>query len=537
MKKISISILALALAITTKAQINQSDETLFRKSVEVLASDEFGGRKPLTPYEKLTVDYIVDTYKQLGLQPANGDSYIQNVPLLSVKTIPKNNKIVVKGKKKTTDLVNYNDVVFWSPWSDKKINLSKAQYVFAGFGINAPEYGWNDYADIDVKGKIAIVLVNDPGFYDDNLFRGKDMTYYGRWIYKFEEASRQGALGVLVVHQTDAASYGWDVVQSSWGGVNLNLYSETENKELVALQGWISQDGVARLFDVAGVSLAESIEAAKKEGFKSFDLNATSNIELINDAQISNSANVAGIIPGTDLKDEYIVYTAHWDHLGIGNPIDGDSIYNGASDNATGVAGLFVLANRFKQQEQAPRRSILFLSVTAEEAVLLGSEYYCRHPLVPLDKTVINLNMDVYGPRGRTSDIILRAKGESETDRYVYDAAATQGRIVKPIENKRGSYFRSDHFSFAKVGVPVVLAAGGTDYLNEGEEAVVKARNNGKNTYHQPTDEYDSSWIVSGALEDIYLLYGIGHRLSNENYFPKWNDGVPYKIAREKYLK
>lgn len=531
-----IIIILIGTFIFASAAYSQSkeDEEIFRSAVEKLASDEFGGRKPLTEYEDLTVNYIAEKFKEIGLQPANGDSYFQKVPLLNVLTKPKNDKIVVKGKKGSVALKNTSDLVIWSTRGEEVLNLPKSKFVFVGFGINAPEYGWNDYAEVDVKDKIVIALVNDPGFYDGTLFRGKDMTYYGRWVYKFEEASRQGAAGVLVVHDTAPASYGWDVVQASWGNVNLSLFSETRNKELVALQGWIANDAAQSLFKASGTSFEKSVELAKKKGFKSIPLHLTSNIELLSEVKIAESANIAAVLPGTDLKDEYVIYSAHWDHFGYGAPIDGDSIYNGAIDNATGVAALFVLANKFKQLETRPRRSIVFLSVTAEEAVLLGSEYYVRHPLVPVDKTVVNLNMDCYGPRGRTSDIILRAKGDSETDRYVYDAAAAQGRTVKVAVNQSGSYFRSDHFSFAKVGVPVVLAKGGTDFINPEAEEIKKQKFGTASTYHKPTDEYHPEWDVTGTFDDIYFLYGLGYRIGNESYFPKWYEGSAYKAIREK---
>lgn len=533
MKQIIIILIGVFVFVSAYSQ-NKEDEQIFRSGVEKLASDEFGGRKPLTDYEDLTVNYIADRFEEIGLEPANGNSYFQKVPLLNVLTKPKDDKIVVKGKNGSMTLKNTSDLVIWSTRGEEILNLPKSQFVFVGFGINAPEYDWNDYADVDVKGKIVIALVNDPGFYDANLFKGNDMTYYGRWVYKFEEASRQGAAGVLVVHDTAPASYGWDVVQASWGNVNLSLFSETRNKELVALQGWIANDAAKNLFKASGTSFEKSIELAKKKGFKSIPLNLTSNIELLSEVKIAESANVAAVLPGTDLKDEYIVYSAHWDHFGFGRPIDGDSIYNGAIDNATGVAALFVLANKFKQLKNRPRRSILFLSVTAEEAVLLGSEYYARHPLVPLNKTVVNLNLDCYGPRGRTSDIILRAQGDSETDKYVYDVAAAQGRTVKVAVNQSGSYFRSDHFSFAKVGVPVVLAKGGTDFLDQAAEEVKKQKFGTASTYHKPTDEYHPEWDVTGTFDDIYFLYGLGYRIANESYFPKWNEGSAYKTIREK---
>jgi Zn-dependent M28 family amino/carboxypeptidase len=523
-------LILVALSPLIKAQ-DVTDEQLFRDAIQTLASDEFGGRKPLSKHEPLTINYIADQFKSLGLAPASGGSYFQEVPLLSVNTQIKKNEIVLNGKKGKTTLKPFTDYVLWSQRSEKNLKLTKADYVFVGFGINAPEYGWNDYEGLDVKGKIVVVLVNDPGFYDDNLFRGKFMTYYGRWTYKFEEANRQGAAGAFVIHDTAPASYDWSVVQNSWTGKNLALYSESE---VLAFKGWVSNATGKLLFEKAGLSYDESLAAAGKKGFKSFSLGLNSTVELINDAKIENSANVAGVFTGTDLKDEYIVYSAHWDHFGIGIPVNGDSIYNGANDNASGVAALFVIANRLNQLPQRPRRSILFLAVTGEESGLLGSEYYATHPLYPLDKTVVNLNMDGYAPKHRTRDIILSGSGDAETDKYVIEAAATQGRVVKPAANQTGGgYFRSDHFNFAKVGVPVVLAGGGRDYLDPQAVEDEKAKYGERRTYHQPSDEYKPWWNVAGSLEDIYLYYGIGLRLANDAYFPKWNEGIIYKEVRE----
>jgi Zn-dependent M28 family amino/carboxypeptidase len=507
------------------------DEVLFRDAIQTLASDEFGGRKPLSPHESLTINYIADKFKSLGLEPANGNSYFQSVPLLSVSTQIKKGEIVVSGKKGNVSFKPFTDIILWSQLNEKNLKLTKADYVFVGFGINAPEYGWNDYEGIDVKGKIVVVLVNDPGFYDNNLFRGKNMTYYGRWTYKFEEANRQGAAGAFVIHETAPASYDWSVVQNSWAGKNLSMYSEDEK---MIFKGWIHNEASKTLFEKAGVSYDESLAAAKKKGFKSFALGLKSTIELINDAKIENSSNVAGVFPGTDLKDEYIIYSAHWDHFGIGIPVDGDSIYNGANDNASGVAALFVIANRLNQLPQRPRRSFLFLAVTGEESGLLGSEYYATHPLFPIDKTVVNLNMDSYAPRHRTRDVILSGSGDAETDQYVIEAAATQGRVVKPAANQTsGGYFRSDHFNFAKVGIPVVLANGGRDYLDPKAVEEEKATYGERRTYHQPSDQYQPWWNVAGSLDDIYLYYGIGLRLANDGYFPKWNEGIIYKEIRE----
>ena len=549
MKKVTIVIaVLLTLSLSVTAQVKNStntlvqgvsDETLFRNVIRELSDDKFGGRKPLTVYETPTLDYIANKFKEVGLEPAATGSYLQKVPLLGVKTHLKNNEIVVTGAKGTVKLHYWDDVVAWTLLAEKKLKVNKADFVFVGFGIHAPEYGWDDYANIDVKGKVVVMLVNDPGYYDDNLFRGKNMTYYGRWTYKFEEAGRQGAAAALVIHDTAPAAYDWSVVQNSHSSSSLRLDAEINRKDLLAYQGWVTNESAQKLFAAAGVSMDDAMAAAKKKGFKSFPLKLKTTIESNNEIEMGESANVAAILPGTSLKDEYIVYSAHWDHLGIGQAVDGDSIYNGASDNASGIAALVLLGKRFKELPERPKRSILFLALTAEEAGLLGSEYYVEHPLFPLDKTVICLNIDSYGDNMRTSNVTLSASGQSETDRYVIDAAETQGRTVTfSNDNSTGGYFRSDHFNFAKVGVPVVLARSGRSYLDPVEVQDHRTKYyNGKSTYHQPSDEYHDWWDVSGSLEDIYMFYGIGLRLANDGYFPKWNDGVEYKAIREKRIK
>ncbi|MDR1330948.1 MAG: M28 family peptidase [Tannerella sp.] len=508
-----------------------SDEQLFRTGIRELSDDSFGGRKPLSRHEGLTTDYIAGRFRALGLQPVGG-SYFQEVPMLSVKTNVKGDAVTMKGRKGTARFRMMDDIVLWTLCAEEKLNVSKAGLVFAGFGINAPEYGWNDYEGLDVKGKIAVILVNDPGFYDDNLFRGRNyMTYYGRWTYKYEEAARQGAAGALIIHETAAAAYSWSVVQNGRASDILSLRSPTGNREQLALQGWITGEAAQRLFDIAGKPLADALAAARQKGFRGFPLGVSTSIEMNNNVRIANSRNVVGLLPGSDLKDEYIVYSAHWDHLGIGAPIDGDSIYNGADDNASGVAALFVIANKFRQLPEPPRRSILFISVTGEESGLLGSEYYVAHPLFPLNKTVINLNMDSYGDKARTSEVRASGGGLSkDVDRYVVEAAAIQGKPVRfSTANPGGGFFRSDHFNFARAGVPVVIAAGSVPLLPKATEGLLWG---GKNTYHQPSDEYHEQWDVSGSLEDIYLFYGIGLRLANDGYFPKWDDAT-YKAARD----
>jgi len=549
MKKFFFTLTALlAIALSATAQTNtaqagttyaplqgMTDETLFRTIIRELSDDSFGGRKPLTPYEAPTLDYIANRFKEVGLEPMEGGSYLQKVPLLGVQTHLRNNEIVVSGTKKTVRLRYWDDIVIWTLHAEKKLKVDKADFVFVGFGIHAPEYEWDDYAGVDVKGKVVVMLVNDPGFYDDNLFRGKNMTWYGRWTYKFEEAGRRGAAAALIIHDTEPASYGWSVVQNSRSSASLTLYSETGKKDLIPFQGWVTGESAQKLFEAAGVSLDESVATAKKKGFKSFPLKLRTTIESTNDIEISESANVVAILPGTSLKDEYIIYSAHWDHLGIGQPVDGDSIYNGASDNAAGIAALVLIGRRFNEMPERPRRSIVFLAVTAEESGLLGSEYYAKNPLFPLEKTAICLNMDGYSDNMRTSEVILSAFGQSETDRYVIDAAATQGRtVVFSNYDPSGGYYRSDHFNFAKVGVPVVLAKSGQNYLDPVAAQAYRTKyHEGRYTYHQPSDEYYDWWDLSGTLDDVYLFYGIGLRLANDGYFPKWHDGVEFKAVRE----
>ena len=517
------------------------DETLFRTVTRELSDDWFGGRKPLTSFEKPTLNYIAQRFKEVGLESATPDgSFFQPVPLLSVFSHMKNNEINVNGANSSVNLKNGDDIVVWTMRAEEHVKVEDVEFVFVGFGINAPEYNWNDYDGIDVKGKVVVMLVNDPGFFDENLFRGKNMTFYGRWTYKFAEAGRQGAAAALIIHETEPASYGWNVVESSRSSASLTLYCEIENKQLIPLQGWITNESAQKIFNAAGVSLEESKNAARKTGFRSFPLNLKTTIETANDIEFGVSQNVAGILPGTSLKDEYIVYAGHWDHLGIGIPVDGDSIYNGAIDNATGIAAMILIARRFKELSQRPKRSIVFLAVTAEETGLLGSRYYVENPLFPLEKTVVCLNMDSYADRFRTRDVTLFAPGLSETDLYVTEAAAAQGRkVTNSYDDPSGSFFRSDHFPFAQMGVPVVLAKGGVEYIAPDivETYKTKYHNNNYPPYHLPADEYFEWWELSGTLEDIYLFYSIGLRLANDDYFPKWKEaGAQFKAAREKSL-
>lgn len=510
------------------------DEQMYRHEVSVLSSDDFGGRKPLTPYETKTVNYLADKFKEYGLQPANGGSYFQEVPLLSVRTNIDGGRVKIKGRHGTVTLRQKDDLLVWSVRGDKKTVLKNEEIVFAGFGINAPEFGWNDYAHLDVKGKIVVVMVNDPGFYNDYLFHGKFMTYYGRWSYKFEEASRQGADGVLIIHDTDAASYNYEVLQASRGDVSLSLYSETQNKEFVAMQGWISQEGARSLFKASGFSLDEAMSRAKQPGFKGFSLGTRATFTLNKDVMFGNSRNVAAVLPGTTRSDECIVYTAHWDHLGFGTPVDGDSIYNGAEDNASAMAALLVLAKKFAALKERPSRSVLFLAVTAEEALLIGSDYYTHNPLFPLSKTMVDINLEMVGPRSKAYDVEVQGFGDTNTDRLVALTAAAQGRHLSvPAQDTRGWYFRSDHYSFAKMGVPVILLSSGSQFVNPNDAE----KYSGPKKYHTVKDEYSPSWDVAGTLDDINLWFSLGWQIADSDFVPEWTGNTSFKAIREACLK
>ncbi len=519
MKALFTTLAALALAVAGASAQSPEEEAYFRERIKTLSSDEFGGRAPMSDYETKTINYIADEFKAAGLLPANGESYFQPVKLMSTHTRPEGGVITAKTPKGKLEMKFYDDVVVWTDRGTERVEVKNAEYVFCGFGINAPEYGWNDYEGVDVKDKIVIAMVNDPGFYVPELFRGRNMTYYGRWTYKFEEAARQGAAGLLVLHDTAAASYGWEVVQSSNTEINHTLGSDDMNMNDLAMKGWISHESCRQLFEMCGMNLEEAAEAAKKRGFKSFPLKAKTSTVLNVKVETGNSHNVAGILHGTDLKDEYVLFTAHWDHLGVGQPIEGDSIYNGANDNASGTAALMMLAKKMKESNIKPRRSIVFIAVTAEETGLLGSEHYCEHPLFPLEKTAAVINIDGAAPQEKTYDLTLRAPGMSDTDKWVELAAAAQGRVVKPIvTDPAGIYFRMDHFNFVKKGVPAILVSSGNDYVDKEAHAAKPKRN----IYHQPTDEYDESWEFDGAFDNLNLHMAIALMVANNDEMPQW---------------
>lgn len=496
------------------AQSRVDDEQQLRSWIKTIASDEFGGRKPMTSYEDKTVQYLAQQLQKLGLEPAFNGSWYQPFEMIAVTAKPQGNRFAVRGREKT-ELLYPDDVVAWTARATDKISLRKAEYVFVGFGIHAPEYGWDDYADIDVKDKIVIAMVNDPGYYDASLFRGRNMTYYGRWLYKFEEAKRQGAAGCLVLHNTEAASYGWHVCVNGHMEDNLALYDpQTCNTDELAIKGWLREEGAQKLFAAAGMDMQAAQAAAKRPGFKSFSLEVRGDITMAVTYDIQQTRNVAGIIRGTEQPNEVVVMNAHWDHLGIGTPDErGDSIYNGAADNASGIASALLVAKKFKALPQAPRRSVLFLFPSSEESGLFGSEYYCQHPAIPMKDTSACLNFESIGPAELTHDVVILGGGASDLDLYYEAAVAAQGRhIFYDDDNSDGWFFRSDHYNFVKQGVRAVVVENGLHPVDASRPNQYPMAS----WYHKPSDEYHADWDLSGTLENVYMIYSVGLSLANE---------------------
>lgn len=503
----------------------------------VLASDEFGGRGPSSPGEERTVSYLRDEFQKLGLEPGNDGAWFQDVPLVEI-TVQGAPNLTVSGPNGSASLEWSSDYVGWTKRVVERTRLDESELVFVGYGIVAPEFGWDDYAGVDVAGKTVVILVNDPGFatQDPAVFRGNAMTYYGRWTYKFEEAARQGAAGALVVHDTAPAGYGWEVVTGSWTGPQFDLVREGGNMGRVAVEAWIHGDAAAELFAAAGHDLAALEAAAAQPGFQAVPLALTASVDIENSVRESMSRNVLAVLPGTDRADEYVVYMAHWDHFGTSDDAAlEDPVFNGAKDNATGTAGLLEMAKAFASLDDRPSRSLLFLAVTAEEQGLLGSAYYGSYPVYPPEKTVAAINMDVLNVEGPMNDIIVIGYGNSELDEYVERVAASQGRVVKPdAEPEKGFYYRSDHFSFAKVGIPALYTDPGIDHVEYGEDWTMERREDyTANRYHKPSDEFDESWDWRGAVQDLELLYQVGHDLATSSAFPNWREGTEFKAIRD----
>ncbi|WP_445364742.1 M28 family metallopeptidase [Microbulbifer sp. ANSA003] len=522
-----------------KAQIDTVAADL-HKHVAVLASDEFEGRAPASKGEELTVNYLAEQFKALGLTPGAVDSdgnpsWFQEVPIveMDIQSTP----LTIQGEGVGQVLKPIDDMVAFTQRQTSASSLNESELVFVGYGIVAPENNWNDYAGLDMEGKTAVILVNDPGYatQDEALFNGNAMTYYGRWSYKFEEAARQGAAGAIIIHENGAAGYPWEVVSGSWSGAQVSLEAENKNIDRVAIEAWITNQAAKDLFQAAGLDLTEEMAAAKAPGFKPKSLELKASIELSNSLEKSNSRNVIAKLPGKKYADETIVYTAHWDHLGVNKNASGeDHIFNGAVDNATGTAGLLALAAQAVKEDQADR-SLVFVAVTAEESGLLGSKYYAANPVDPLEKTVAGFNFDAMNVLGPTKDITVVGFGSSELENLLEAAAKKQGRYLAAEEHpERGYFYRSDHFSLAKEGVPMLYFDSGSENHEHGREwAQSKDKEYLSQHYHKPGDEYDPNWNLKGAAMNLQLGLQLGLKLANSRDWPNWYEGNEFRAIRD----
>ncbi|HJW47072.1 MAG TPA: M28 family metallopeptidase [Lysobacter sp.] len=527
------------------AAINVAD---FAQHVKTLASDEFEGRAPGSVGEEKSVAYIEAQFKRLGLEPGNGDSYFQTVPM--VETTADESvvlKLDVDGKPR--ELKFGTDMVVGTRSGRPELKIDGSDLVFVGYGVNAPEQNWNDYAGVDVKGKTVVMFVNDPGFHqqDAKLFEGNRMTYYGRWTYKFEEAARQGAAAALIIHDTEGAAYGWEVVKNSWSGAQFDLRAADDPAPRLPVQGWVTGDAARSLLSALGQDLDALYKAAGKAGFKAIPLKAKASLDLKSTISEKSSRNVIARLDGAKRPDEAIVYMAHWDHLGNHTheadehaPAAGagskDVIYNGAVDNATGVAGILEIAEAFSQQNPKPDRSLVFLAVTLEESGLLGSKYYVAHPVVPLANTVAVINLDAMPVIGKAKDMTVVGFGSSQLEDILKPIADQQGRSLHAEATPEdGFYFRSDHFNFAKAGVPALYAKGGDDLVEGGTAAGQVAQLDYRDhRYHKPADEYDPSWKLDGLIQDLDALYGVGRELAGSELWPSWYEGNAFRGAQQK---
>jgi Zn-dependent M28 family amino/carboxypeptidase len=556
MKAIKLAFLTLFITFTLFAQItidnfltddakramNYITKDYIGANVQFLASDLLEGRGTGSRGELIAASYIATQFKLFGLEPGGDNgSYFQKVSLVGITTYP-DKEMVIKGKKGTVRFRYYDEFVAVSGVRKDFVSIKDVDIVFVGYGIVAPEYNWDDYKGADVSGKILLMLNDDPPATPDepDLFGGKARTYYGRWTYKYEIAAKKGALGAIIIHTTPSAGYGWNVVQSSWSGEEFELANDIEPK--IQLKGWLTEDATRKLIALAGKNLDELVKSAQTRNFKPVDLGLKLSLNMKVKIREFATQNVIGVLRGGDekLKDEYIVLTSHYDHLGIGKPVSGDSIYNGALDNASGVSMLLNLARAFSELKVKPRRSIMFIALAAEEAGLLGSRYFAQNPTVPLVKIVANLNIDGINIWGRTKDVILIGM-EKSTLGEIIDAIAKkyQNRYAKPDQfPELGMFYRSDQFNFAKVGIPAIYIDNGIEYIekpeNYGREVVEEYI---RKNYHQPSDEYSDSWVLDGAVEDAKLVFMTTYYLANSDGKPEWKPESEFRLIREQMMK
>jgi Zn-dependent M28 family amino/carboxypeptidase len=515
-------------------------------SIKALSDDSMLGRAPGGPAEPKVITYVTRVFKQLGLAPGNPDgSWTQPVDLLGFTATP-SAEFTVRGRK--IPLKFHTDYVALSRHPEDSINVVNSDIVFVGYGVVAPEYGWDDYKGLDVRGKTIVMLINDPPVrdpsdtsrLDSTMFRGSAMTYYGRWTYKYEIASDKGAAAAIIVHQTVPAAYGWDVVDHSNSHENMDVRHADNNKGRVQVESWMTYETAKKLFQAAGQDFDALQRTARTKEFRPVDLKATATFHLANKVREVHSANILGKLEGSDrkLRDQYVVYTAHWDHLGIVDPINGDSIANGAIDNASGVAGILAIAKAFTALPVKPRRSVIFMAVTAEEKGLLGAKYYNENPLYPLDHTVANFNIDGLNQWGRTSDVTVVGKGASTLEDVLDSVAGGDRRTLSPDpEPEKGFYYRADHFEFAKAGVPALYLDAGIHYIGKPDSySKTKRDEYTYHDYHNVTDEVKPDWDLNGAVEDLGLLFATGARVADADGWPSWKAGSEFKARRDSML-
>ncbi|MGY6550497.1 MAG: M28 family metallopeptidase [Erythrobacter sp.] len=519
------------------AEAGEISEATMKDVTRILSSDEFEGRMPGTAGEEKTLALLIERFAAAGLQPGNGKSWLQEVPLMEI-TGANYAPLAITGGAQPLSFDYGKDWVGVTYREDARTRIANSEIVFVGYGINAPEKGWNDYAGIDVTGKTVLILVNDPDWQSpgfDGPFGGKAMTYYGRWTYKYEEAARQGAAAALIVHETAPAAYGWNVVESSWSGPQAHPQYGDNPPPLTQMNGWVQQDAARRIMAAAGQDLDKLTRAAQQKGFAPVSLGLAASTGFDNTSRKFLSHNVIGILPGAEAPQEYVIHTAHWDHLGRCTPAsDGDDICNGAVDNATGTAALVALAEAHAKAGP-PRRSLVFMAVTAEESGLLGSAWYAANPVFPLAQTVGGINMDAFLVGGPARDVTVVGLGKSQLDAFLEAALAADGRTITPdAAPQAGSYYRSDHFSLAKQGVPMLYINGGIDLVEGGREAGARlAEDYRANRYHGPKDEFDENWDWSGVIADLGLFYRIGRSLAQSTSWPNWADGDEFRGIRD----
>jgi Zn-dependent M28 family amino/carboxypeptidase len=530
------------------AKMPSFDAARMLADIKTLSSDEFEGRAPGSKGEELTVKYLEEQFKKIGLQPGNTDgTFVQSLPLVGI-TASNTRPLTVSGNGKKATFKWRDDLVAWTKRVTDTSSLENSELIFAGYGVTAPEFRWDDFKDVDVKGKTIVVLINDPQIpsasdpsqLDPSMFNGKAMTYYGRWTYKFEEGARRGAAGILIVHETGPAGYPFAVVQGNLGE-RFDLITTDKNMNRASIEGWLSLDAAKKLLSMAGQDFDALKKQAMTREFRPVPLGLQASAAISNKLRMIQSRNVLAKLDGSDpqLRNEYVVYTAHWDHLGKGAAVNGDDIYNGALDNASGVAQVLEIARAFTAVEPRPKRSIVFLMVGAEEQGLLGAEHYAEQPIYPLAKTLANINIDGVNQWGRTKDVTVIGMGASDLDDYLRDAAATQQRVLRPDpESEKGFYYRSDHFNFAKKGVPALYTDTGIDFVGKPAEYSQQKRDEYTNKdYHAPSDQVKPDWDLSGATEDAQLLFLVGYNVSNAAKFPEWKPGNEFKATRDAMLK